>query len=62
MPKRERADQARGIQQLRSEDEMPTLEALIRRIVKEGKRSAGEREVSKEDTDAQSRHHSKPHG
>lgn len=41
---------------------MPTLEALICRIVKESKRSTGEMEVSKVDTYDKARGHSKPHG
>lgn len=46
----------------KNEDMKPALEALIHRIVKEGKKPAGEREASKMDVDNQPRYPFMPRG
>lgn len=59
-PQREEADKAGGSRNSESEHEMLALDTLIRRIVKEGKKSIREKEVLKVDADDQSYGHSKP--
>lgn len=61
VPKDKVADQTRGSRSSESEDEMLVLEALIQKIVKKGKRPAGEREASKVDVEDQTCSPSKPH-
>lgn len=57
----ESADQARGSSSSKSEDKVSELEALIRRIIRKGKRPTGEREASKVDAEDQSHSPFKPH-
>lgn len=61
-PDREETDQVGGTNSSEGEDEMLTMDVLIRRIVKKGKRLIGECEVSMADNDDQPHSHSKPRG